>query len=518
VEPHFSADGKAIAFAYESKQHVSKIYLKLDSDINYRVLTDGEFDQSPTFSPSSQLLAYQRTTKQGCEIRLLAIDKEYQLKGDDRLIINCDPTTSLSSLAWLNERELLFTDRAEAEQPLQVYKVDVMSGQRSLYLAHDRKDYFGSGYYHIEYDIVAERLIVLDAFQWARALIYQQVERGPLTLIKSIDPLIKSIAILDDSLIFIDEDNQLKRFVINAPKTLETIYSNPLSPISYPSVDTATAQIAFVTGVYSKSSIHRYDIELGTSVKVVSSDSKLFLPKVSEHELLVISIESGIKQIYAYVDGRHYQLSDFKVNHKILNFVSAKDKRWLAVNFNDRTVLYRRDSKGLTVAKVFELAIGPQFSPSGDHLLLSTQIDETVNEPMVKSRFVEYDLSLYDQGGAIEPTGLRINDALFGAYYDVGIIYTPSNRQGLYYFTVGNNVAINTEVKVISADGFAFSKGKAYLLTTDFEFVNVDINDGRVEVLPKKLYSDFSVNQNGIFYLVPSMGDMNIAVGKLSYH
>lgn len=223
-------------------------------------------------------------------------------------------------------------------------------------------------------------------------------------------------------------------------------------PVSFPSINAQGGKIAFVSGDYYQSQIHRYSLETGESDEVISSKFKLKLPKTSKKELLVTSKESGITQIYAYANNTRYQLSSFKVNRKIVDFVSSEDQQWLAIYFATSTTLYKRDSRGLSEVKRFSLMTHPAFSPSSQRLLLSDQ-----SGIQASSRIVEYDLSGFNTTGLIDPTGLVVNDARFGVYHRLGIIYTPQDNQGIYVFSVGSNSLINGDIQPINSEGFGLT-------------------------------------------------------------
>ena len=511
VEPNLSPDGKAVAFSYQSSDEQAQIYVKVDSDINYRLLTSGFLDQGPVFSPSGKRLVFHRLSEAGCEIRMLSLDEDYNLTDVDRKVADCSVYTAYSSISWVSESLLLFTNRTAEESPMQVYQVSLKSGNITPYLAIDSIDYYGAGYYFVSYDSNKETLFVLDGEDWGTTHIYRYGKDKKRVLLKTIKGVVKSITLMDNKVVFRDINNQLKAFRVDDPLDVEVIYSSPLSAISHPHINVTGSTIAYAKGNFYKSSIFRYDLKTGVRHEVMAATERLELPKATDKEVLVVARAEGIYQIYVYANNTRTQLSNFKVNHNIINYASSPDKRWLAIYFADGTRLYRRDQKGLIEVEWFKRLTHPGFSQSSQRLLLSQLQDFDSGQ----SRIVEYDLSQYHQTGKVESTDITVKDAAFGAYWDDGFIYTPSDKKGLYRLKVGKMTVINETIEPASPDSFCFTDTHVYLLTQDHKIVGVELQTGAVTVLPDILYGDFSISQNSIFHLEQSAGHMDIIVGDI---
>lgn len=510
VEPNLSPDGKAVAFSYESRDGHAQIYIKVDADINYRTLTSGFFDQGPIFSPDGKRLAFHRHFEDVCEIRLIALDKDYNAKTTDTKVVDCNPFTHFSSITWLSQNVLLFTNREAEESPMQVYQLDLSSGEVSTYLAINNKDNFGSGYYFVHYDRASETLFVMDGGEWSTSHIYRYGQDKQRVLLKTTQEVLKSLSLLGNKVVFKDVDNQIKTFLIDDPTEVEVMYSHPLDRISYPNVNASGDKITYVAGAYLRSSVHRYDLTNGSISETIAAKDKLELPKASEKEVLVVSGNSGIYQIYAYANNTRTRLSNFKVNHKIINFASSPNRRWLAIHFGQGTQLYQRDEKGLTLVESFETMTNPGFSPNSERLLLSDSQGGTSGI----ARLVDFDLSKFHQTGSIETSGTTIKDAAFGAYSADGIVYTPANTKGLYLYKVGDISLINETIEP-TPDSFGFTDSHVYLLTKDHTMVAVALDTGEVSALPGDLYGEFSVSHNSIFFLSEGPGHMDIIVGDI---
>ncbi|MCJ8274331.1 MAG: hypothetical protein MJK04_33650, partial [Psychrosphaera sp.] len=361
------------------------------------------------------------------------------------------------------------------------------------------------------YDANNEALFVLDGEDWGITHIYRYDKDKKRVLLKTIKGVVKSIALMDNKVVFRDIDNQLKAFPVDSPLDVEVIYSSPLSAISHPHINATGDTITYAKGTFHKSSIFRYDLKTGVRHEVIAANEKLKLPKATDKEVLVVARVEGIYQIYVYANNTRNQLSNFKVNHNIINYASAPDKRWLAIYFADGTGLYRRSKKGLTQVQWFKGLSHRGFSPSSQRLLLSQLQD--VDSGL--SRIVEYDLSQYHQTGKVESTGIAVKDAAFGAYWDDGFIYTPSDKKGLYRLKVGKMTVINETIEPASPDSFCFTDTHVYLLTQDHQIVGVELETGLITVLPDILYGEFSISQNSIFHLEQSAGHMDIIVGDI---
>ncbi len=510
IAPRYSPSADAIAFSYQTNNDNAKIYLKVDSDINYRALTSGHFDQSPAFSPSGRQLAYQRRTVQGeCEIRLLRLDQDHNKVGSETKVAQCSTSGYLSSIEWLTEDRLLFTDKMPQTGLSGIYQVDLGNGDQSVYLAIDDPQYYGVGYYYMIYDPNSAALYVLDGEEWSKTNIYRFSQDKVKTKITTIVDSLRSIAILGDSLLFKDLDNQLKTLSLADPQVVNRVYSDPLNPIDSPVVNSSQTKVAFVAGEYYQSRIRTLSLSTGIDAEIISSTFKLRLPKASKDEVLVTSRESGINQIYAYQNNVRQQLTDFNINQKIVNFASSTDKKWLAINFTDGTTLYKRNQRGLTEVKRFELLSYPDFSANGKRLLLSDLVGD--DGPTV----IEYDLASYATSKEIEPTHIRLKKSKFAVYHQLGIIYVPADKPGVYLLTRNSDEVISEDVSPTTPEGFGLSDTHLYVAGREGKMVNVDLSSGQLTVMPDHLYGVFSIYQDQLFYIAEALGHTDIVVGNI---
>jgi DNA-binding winged helix-turn-helix (wHTH) protein/dipeptidyl aminopeptidase/acylaminoacyl peptidase len=516
-QPRLSPKGDAITFSYQTDDLPAKIYLKADADINYRALTDGHFDQSPVFSPSGRQLAYQRATSAGgCEIRLIQLDQQFNMLGDDEAIAQCHSGEKMLSIEWLSEQLLLFTDVEDKETDVMgIYQVDLTSKEKSLYLSINKADYSGGdyngiGYYYIAYDRKKSILYVLDGEDWAQTNIYQLSGDKVLKKITTVNQSLRSIAVLDNRLLFTDLDNQFKTMRIDQPSDIDAVYFDPLNPVSYPTVDESRKKIAFVSGEYYKSRIHTYSLKNKLSAEIISSDFKLRLPHASAEEVLLTSRESGINQIYAHINNNRVQLTNFTINRKISNFAASKDKKWLAIHFNEGTTLYTRNQKGLTEVRHFPLQAYPSFSLNSQRMLLADVLDKD-------KRVYEYDLEKYQQSKTITKTKVLLDNTWFAVYHPLGIVYVPSDKKGIHLLTRNSDEAINTTVTPTSPEGLCLSDSHLYVVVEKGrKVVSVDLLSGAVERMPDFLYGPISIYEDKLFYIAESLGHMNIVVGDIS--
>jgi DNA-binding winged helix-turn-helix (wHTH) protein len=511
IEPSFSPNSDAIAFSYQISTSSGRIYLKANSDINYRALTSKHFDQSPSFSPSGRQLAFQRKLKEGCEIRLIQLDAQYNKVGDDVKIAQCSAKTWLSSITWLAEDKLLFTDKHPKTGLSAIYQLNLVNQKKSLYLQIDDVNYYGAGYYYLTFDSKSQRLYVLDGENWSTTNIYQLDVNKVLSKIATIKNSLSSVALLDDKLIFKDLDNRLKSLSVSDPQQIDLVYWDPLNPISYPVTDSSYQRLAFVSGEYYRSRVHTYSLDDGVDSEMISSKFKLRLPIASENEVLVTSSESGITQVYTYKNNFRQQLSDFKINRKIVNVATSANQKWLAVSFIDGSTLYKRSDKGLVQVRHFALLSFPGFSLNSQRLLLSDVADDDVN----KHQVVEYDLQKYFTKGIIEPTHINLKKVKFAVYHELGIIYVPSNKPGVYLLTRNSDEALNNTIVAVYPAGFGLTDTHLYVATADRKLVSIDLKTSQVKHLPDHLFGVFSIDQNKLFYIVESLGHTDIVVADV---
>lgn len=514
TEPRYSPDGKAIVFSRESGEKVAQINLKVEADINYRQLTDGFFDQAPIFSPDGERLAFHRTDNGQCSIMLMHLNGEYEKTANETKIADCSTHTAYSSIAWLSNDMLLFTDRKEELKPLEVYKLDLTTSQVTAFLTQNDISYYGAGFYYVLHDIESKETLVLDGENWVTTNIYRVIEGGQKQLIKTVQDSLRSIAFYQDSIVYKDLDNKLKMFILQRPIKSQVIYDNPLSPIDYPAVNSRHGKLAFVSGEYYKSTIFRYDLPSGDSFEVLPSEYNIQLPLAKNEEILLVSRESGVNQVYGYQPGDlrgQYQISDFEINRKIVGIAASDNQKWLAITFPSGTTLYRRSEKGLSKVEHFPFMLFPDFAKTNQRMLLA---DHSRSGSQLR-RLVEFDLSKYDTTAKVEPSGIVVNDANFGIYRDKEIVYTPDDTHGVYLFSVGSTTLINGDVYPISASAFALDNGHLYLAIRGRKIVKMAMDSGQTNPLPNALFTSFSVNGESLYYTSQTRGVMNILAGEI---
>ncbi len=514
IQPNYSTNGDALAFVHLTESGLSKILLKTEADINFHPLGDGEDDRSPSFSPTSKKLAYQRRTASDCQIRVIEFDGNYNKIRSDKAVANCSQFNFYSSIAWASDTVLYFTDQKAPSLPLGIYQVDLQTGKRSTYLEIDDKDYFGSGYYNITINAKSGDMIALDGEQYTKTNIYQVDTDKQKTLIKTIDDILLAIGIINDTLIFKDLDNQLKSFELGASSdNVSLVYPNPLKPIGNPVVNREQNKLSFISGEYYKSQIHSYSIKTGTSEEIIASNSQLRYPFSIENEVMFISRESGIKQIYSYHDNTRYQLTNFNTDPKIVGFTASRDKKWVAIAYKSGTSIYHRTNRGLTKLKHFPSLLFPSFKANGERLLLSRIKSSEVEDDKVE----EYFLTKNSKAEAFEPTGIVINKAKYGIYHQSGIVYVPSTNDSVRLFTLESDTAIVSNISPLLPDSLALSKNYLFVATKTRELLKVDLSTAEAVKMPGHLFGQISVSDETIFYIAQKQGQMDIIDSDISF-
>ncbi|NQZ08807.1 MAG: hypothetical protein HRT35_16750 [Algicola sp.] len=514
IQQNYSANGDALAFVHLTDGGRSRILLKTKADINYQPLGNGEHDQSPSFSPTSKKLAYHRRADGNCQIRVIEFNGDYHKIRNDKAVANCNPFNYYASIAWASDTVLYFTDRKAQSLPLAIYRVDLQTGQKNLYLEVDDKNYFGSGFYNITIDAKSGDMIVLDGEQYTKTNIYRVTVDKQKTLIKTIDDILLGIGIISDTLIFKDLDNQLKSIELSAStEKVSLVYPNPLKPIGNPVVNRDQNKLSFISGEYYKSQIHAYSIETGTSSEIIASNSQLKYPFSIGNEVMFISRESGIKQIYSYRDNTRYQLTNFNTDPKIVGFTASNDKKWVAISYKSGTSIYHRTNRGLTKLKHFPSLLFPSFKDNGERILLSRIKSSEVEHDKVE----EYFLTNNSKAEAFEPTGIVINKAKYGVYHQSGIVYVPSKNDSVRLFTLESDTVIVNNISPLLPDGLALSQNYLFVATETHELLKIDLATGQVTKMPEHLFGQISVSNETIFYIAQKQGQMDIIDSDISF-
>ncbi len=509
VEPDLSPDGQALAFTHK-KEGSSQIYIKIEPNLDYQALTSGHFDQVPTWSPSGRKIAFQRFDGNQCEIRLIRLNEHYHQIGSDELLTNCSEHTYLSKLTWRSEDELFFTDSARLSGPYEIKKFNLKTQTLSDYYSFaDSPDYRGSGHYFIVYSKSQDALYSLESPDWVVSNIKAIHSDNTSTQIRQVADVLLSIDVYKDHIIFKDLDNQLKSFSLRNPDNLITIFKNPLKPIAYPTVSANSNKIAMVSGSVYRNDIYSMDLESQSISEVISSQHRLLSPLQLNDEIVFISKQTGIYQVYSVSNNIQTQLTNFTKNKMIVHFAMSHDKKWLAVNFIDGTVVYKRHANGLTAVKSFPLMTFPAFSLNSDRILLKNLVKNSEQDgPAWKQQLVEYYLDDFSE------TGITIKNAAFGVYHEKGIIFA-SNEQAIKLFKL-NGVSVLYEGPVPNNPSLFDVNDNSLFISLNAQAMEVSIDTGEAKSLPPQVKGQITVNNKNIYFKHQSLSSMVIFKGELS--
>lgn len=510
VEPALSPNGEALAFTHK-KDNSSRIYIKVDSNLNYQTLSEGFEDQVPSWSPSGKQLAFQRKDKNICEIRVVKLNSQYEIQGPSQLITTCSQHTGLSNLTWQSEDILFFTERFHAGSPYDIKKANLITGTVSDYFTYkNNKDYGGSGHYFIIYNHKLKSLFSLESPNWVVSNISRVNKDNTSSTIRKLGDTLLSFSIFEDQIIFKDLDNQLKSFPLNMPDKMSIVFKNPLKPIGYPVVSSSGNKIALVSGSVFRYDLLSYNLNNKTISEIISSNYQLRLPQGINQEILYVSDETGIYQIYSYTKDSRLQLTNFTENRRIVYFTQSRDKNWLAINFIDGTILYRRSPHGITEVKSFPLMSSPSFSMNSKRLLIKRLVsNDEPDGPSWKTELVEYDMKNFEE------TGITIKNASFGVYHDKGIIFVNNDRK-VKLFKLNEISSIYDGKSPLTPSLFAVNKDSIIISSTTDNAIAVNIDTREVFKLPRKVEGSITSINDNIYFKHRSLGKMIIFTGDLT--
>jgi Tol biopolymer transport system component len=509
LQPDLSPDGRAMAFSHQ-KQGFGQIYLKIDAILNLVVLTEGHFDQVPSWSPSGRQLAYQRKRQDKCEIRLIKLDADYQKVGEDKVIYHCNQLTDLMSLSFKDENTLFFTEATRINGPAQINRLDLNSLKVTAYLSESSAmssvSNSGSGQYFIVYNQDLGSLYSLQSPDSKVFHINKVNENNTVTRLREMRDKILSFDIFDNHVIFKDLDNELKSFDIDDPKDLTTIYKNPLKTISYPVVSANNNKIAIVSGSAYKNSLFTLSLADNQISQLMSAQTLVKHPQELDQEVFFMSDEAGIFQIYSYSNALKTQLTNFSNNKKIVYFSLSNDRKWLAVSFLDSTTIYERHVGGITEVKSFAVASYPSFSKNSERILLSNLIGTGTQEQSLIEYYVD----------GFKETGISIRNAAYGMYHDSGIIF-PAADNSIKLFKLNGVDTIIENLKVGSRGLIAVNDTDMFISSDEVsQVIKVNLKTRAREVLAAPIHGQISANNDHLLFKRREPGSMVIFKGELN--
>ncbi|MCJ8269971.1 MAG: hypothetical protein MJK04_11300, partial [Psychrosphaera sp.] len=513
VEPDLSPDGSAMAFSHK-KDGSSQIYLKIDSNLGFEILTEGHYDQVPAWSPTGRQLAFQRKDPNLCQIRLITLDDDLKKIGDDQLLTECNPHTKVMSMAFKDENTLFFTESQSVLGHNEIKQLDLISKKVTPYFSN-KKSAIGaishdSGQYFIVYSNALGALFSLHSPDGKVSNINRVNEDNTLTFLRQVGTKLLSFDIFEDQIIFKDTDNQLKSFDWADPQTLTTIYKNPLKAISYPVVSANSNKIAIVSGSIYKNSIHSMNLLSREMKEIMTSENLLKYPKSALNEILFVSDETGISQIYAFSDGVKTQITNFIKNRNIMYFSQSRDKKWLAISFSDSTIVYQRLEAGLSAVKTLPGNTYPDFSKNSERILVSNQVAKGKGPlKSMETMLVEYYLDGFKE------TGITIRDALYGIYHDSGIIF-PTADHSIKLFKLNGIETIVTGFTVSSRSALAVNDTALFISDDVAPVAKIDLETHAIVEFDEPIHGEIAVNNNLLYYKKIHSTSLVIFMGELT--
>ncbi|MFT7592672.1 MAG: hypothetical protein ACI9UJ_002611, partial [bacterium] len=493
------------------QENLSSIYLKVDTNLSYQVLTEQHYDKVAAWSPLGKKLAFQRFEGGTCEIRSLDLDEKYNKTGPSKKLADCGVYSYLSSIAWETEDSLYFTKAAYKGGPYEIKHLNIKSGKITDFMSYDESfmpaKKRGPGHYYLVYNQKLKSLFTLESSDWNTTSIYKFVGNEP-KLIARVGVTLFSIDIYNGHVIFKDLDNQLKTFALDEPKKITTIYKNPLKPIGYPTVSANSNKIAIISGSIYKDTMFAFDLKDNSSTELISSQFRLRVPQQVNGEFYFMSDETGISQIYSYDTKVRLQLSNFTKNKTIVHYTVSRDKQWLAINFVDETVIYQRKNSELVKAKSFELMSYPAFSLNSKRLLLTNlQQSDSDKENVWIKKLVEYNLEDFSE------TGISIKNAKFGVYHKQGIVFAGANG-GIKLFKLNGIDTINDTLSIPSPSLLAVNS-ESIFVSKSFKTHKIDLQTKAVIELPSHIYGPINASDSHLYYNVKKLSKMVIFKGEL---
>ncbi|MFT4929529.1 MAG: Tol biopolymer transport system component/DNA-binding winged helix-turn-helix (wHTH) protein [Phenylobacterium sp.] len=517
LQPALSPDGSVLAFSHK-KEGSSQIYLKRDSNLNFQMLTSNHFDQVPSWSPSGRQIAFQRYENDICEIRLIQLNDDYNKVGSDSKIADCHDNNSASSIAWETETSLFFTDPNKPDGPNHIKRLDLTTKTTTTYLSYpdDDSSYAGSGHYYLTYYQADKALYSLESPNWVVTNITKANPNNTVNHIHQVNDILRSFDIYNHQIIFKDLDNQLKSFPLDNPDELITVYKNPLKPIFYPTISADNNKIAIISGSVYRNSLYAMSLKTDEISEIMTSLFNLRDPQAVGNEIFYASKKTGIYQIYSFINNTRTQLTNYTEHKQIVYFTVSSNKAWMAINFIDSTVLYKRHKNGLTRVKTFPLMSYPAFSLDNERILLTNLLKTDNNSDNTlgsnsshhwKKELIEFSLSNFLE------TGITVKNALFGVYHQTGIIHISADT-GIKLFTLNG---VQTIVDFPGPDDpnlFGANKDNIFISgRTSVQRINLKTKQSTE--LPQQVNGAITVNDDYIFFRSKTYGSMDIFKGDL---
>ena len=187
----------------------------------------------------------------------------------------------------------------------------------------------------------------------------------------------------------------------------------------------------------------------------------------------------------------------------------SRDQQWLAINFVDATVLYRRHGNGLTAVKQFDLMSYPAFRSTANVSCSKIWWKREPGSETWHHELIEFRLD------DLRETGISVKNARFGVYHQRGIVYEDENANAVKLFKLDGVETLY--------EGETPGKPAMMPVTDNYLFIGdidqtikVDLRDKSQTVLPEQVKGQITANDKYIYFRDQQPGSMVIFKGELS--
>ncbi len=378
-DANLSFDEKWLIYRHRNNlKDKHNLYLKiLDSQqSNQQVIqltNSAKDDRAPTFSPDKRQILFTRKAMNDCSLMLLSLDENGQPL-EEKQIYQCGAFDHYSNLVWSKDaKSIYFTDRASAEVPYQIHKLNLAT-KRVEKMTSGLDNYYGDN--ELSLSPSGKYLAFFRNKYWGNNQVYiLELETGEEKKLLELGFLAWNISWTADEKHLLYSDNRnggmLKLIDIN-DASVETIYYSSQS-INSPELSASGSSIIYST---ETADVDLWKISIDDlkqnkkPIKQSASSSRLdgqpALTKGGE-KLLFLSDRNSVTQLWLQDKDGMRVMDSVKNESRIDEYSWHPDGKQVLVAHSDKTIylLDTEKNTSLLIDLGDKKAAYPQFSNDG---------------------------------------------------------------------------------------------------------------------------------------------------------
>jgi len=352
IKLELSSNRKNDLITYSTKGYDSKLWeIKIfDRFYDKTIIIEDKNNhlRKPTWISESQLV-YRAYNEKYCKIRIATIDYTSQTYTANNLF-SCNPESYSSSIAKLNESQILFTEAKLGSKASNLYIGDIKTGLIK-FLDEDINNEGGLGIYNVITSPNSELIVLLSSIDGIKDKIRLVDPNNKWEVVWSEMLAMTNISVGWDGMSLSFRNNNGGISIVSFDKGKEIYRTHIPFIASIHNISSTNNGLIFTSGDFVAKNIVYTDLLTSQSIPITESLSakNTLAHFYTENLILFVSNKTGLNQVMLYDLNNQIskQISTFKKNYKIINIASSSKYSKIALEFDNKTEIFDLLAEGV---------------------------------------------------------------------------------------------------------------------------------------------------------------------------